>query len=226
MKLFIITFIACNILILSAQSQDPHEDHNKANKHMHQLTVEELSQRFEDPSRDAWQKPDQVIALLGDIKGKTVVDIGAGSGYFTFRLAEKGAVVVAADVDDDFQNFIAHKKEELGYSDDQVRLKKIPYDSPMLGKESADAVIIVNTYHHIEDRVPYFQEVHQGLTPEGVLMIVDFKKQKFDGGVPGPPIKMRISKDQVLEELKQSGFKSFEVDTDLLEYQYIVRAVK
>ena len=92
---------------------------------MHKLSVEELAQRFEDPSRDAWQKPDQVIALLGDIKGKTVVDIGAGSGYFTFRLAEKGARVVAADVDDDFQNFIAHKKEELDYSDDQVRLKKI-----------------------------------------------------------------------------------------------------
>jgi len=193
---------------------------------MHQLTVEELAQRFEDPSRDAWQKPDQVIALLGDIKGKTVIDIGAGSGYFTFRLAEKGAVVVAADVDDDFQNYIAHKKEELDYSDDQVRLKKIPYDSPMLGTESVDAVIIVNTYHHIEDRVPYFKEVYQGLTPGGVLMIVDFKKQKFDGGVPGPPLKMRISKDQVLEELEGSGFVSFEVDTELLKYQYIVRAVK
>ena len=193
---------------------------------MHKLSVEELAQRFEDPSRDAWQKPDQVIALLGDIKAKTVVDIGAGSGYFTFRLAEKGARVVAADVDDDFQNFIAHKKEELDYSDDQVRLKKIPYDSPMLGTESTDAVIIVNTYHHIENRVPYFKEVYQGLTPAGVLMIVDFKKQKFDGGVPGPPLKMRISKDQVLEELEGSGFKSFEVDTDLLEYQYIVRAVK
>jgi len=226
MKLFLITSIVCNILILPAQSQDPHEDHNKANKHMHQLSVEELAQRFEDPSRDAWQKPDQVIALLGNIKGKTVVDIGSGSGYFTFRLAEKGARVVAADVDEDFQKFIAHKKEELDYSDDQVRLKKIPYDSPMLGMGSADAVIIVNTYHHIEDRVPYFEEVYQGLTPEGVLMIVDFKKQKFDGGVPGPPLEMRISKDQVLEELKRSGFKSFEVDTDLLEYQYIVRAVK
>ncbi len=226
MKSFILTAIACNILILTAQAQDHHEDHNKANKHMHQLSVEELAQRFEDPSRDAWQKPDQVIALLGDIKGKTVVDIGSGSGYFTFRLAEKGARVEAADVDEDFQNFIAHKREELGYSDDQVRLKKIPYDSPMLGKGSTDAVIIVNTYHHIEDRVPYFKEVYQGLKSEGVLMIVDFKKQKFDGGVPGPPLKMRISKDQVLEELKQSGFKSFEVDTDLLEYQYIVRAVK
>jgi len=225
MKPIFLTITAC-ILMLSAFSQHQHKDHNQANEHMHQRSVEELAQTFEDPSRDDWQKPEEVIALLGDIVGKTVVDIGAGSGYFTFRLAEKGARVVAADVDDDFQNFIAVKKKELNFSDDQITLKKVPYDSPDLSVETADAVIIVNTYHHIEGRVSYFAEVLEGLVPDGVLMIVDFKKEEFDEAVPGPPVKMRISKDQVLDELEQSGFESFEVNTELLDYQYIIIAQK
>jgi len=203
-----------------------HDHHNKANEHIHQHTFEELTRRFEDPSRDAWQKPDQVINLLGDINGKTVVDIGAGTGYFTFRLAQNGARVVAADVDDDFQNFIASRKKDLNYSDEQIILKKVPYDSPELTPSSADAVIIVNTYHHIEDRVPYFRKVYTGLVKDGLLMIVDFKKDQPDPEAPGPPYEMRIAKEEVIEELKQSGFTEFSVDTDLLSYQYIIRAFK
>lgn len=193
---------------------------------MHQLSTEELAKRFEDPSRDAWQKPDQVIALLGDIRGKTIMDIGSGSGYFTFRLAEKGARVVAADVNDDFQNFIAEKKKELDYGDDQIMLKKIPYNSPELSAESVDAVIIVNTYHHIDNRIPYFKEVLDGLVDGGVLMVVDFKKDQIDQKAPGPPYEMRISQEKVVEELKNSGFKEFKIDADLLSYQYVIRAHK
>jgi 2-polyprenyl-3-methyl-5-hydroxy-6-metoxy-1,4-benzoquinol methylase len=217
-----IAVITMSSLSLSGQ----HQHHHSANEHMHQHSFEELVKRFEDPTRDSWQKPNQVIALLGKIEGKTIMDIGAGTGYFSFRLAEKGAKVFAADVDDDFQNFIASKKKELGYTDDQVSLKKIPYDSPEIAPATIDVVIIVNTYHHIENRVPYFREVLEGLTQQGMLVVVDFKKQQFDQQVPGPPLEMRISSEQIKEELNQSGFDSFHIEDELLPYQYVLRAYK
>ena len=220
--------IILNLLIMSNfSSHSQHHQHgNDANEHMHQQSYEELTKRFEDPARAEWQKPEQVIAILGDIKGKTIVDIGAGTGYFAFRLAAKGANVIAADVDDNFQQFIAQKKEELGYSDEQIHLKKIPYDSPEIEKSSVDAVIIVNTYHHIEDRISYFEEVCQGLVANGVLMVVDFKKIPKDGDAPGPPMEMRLSEESIIGELKQAGFSKFEIESELLLYQYIIKAYR
>ncbi len=225
MRTIAITIFIFVMTILSTPGQH-HGHQNSANEHMHQSSVEELARRFEDPSRDIWQKPQQVIELMGEIKGKTIMDIGSGSGYFTFRLAEKGARVIAADVNDDFQKFIAAKKKELHIDNDQIILKKIPYDSPELKPESVDGVIIVNTYHHIDNRVPYFREVLDGLVTGGVLMVVDFKKQQYDQQVPGPPMEMRISQEQVKDELKQSGFSGFTIDSELLDYQYIIRAYK
>ena len=214
------------IMTTTSSHSQQHQPHNKANEHMHQSSIEDLASRFDDPSRDVWQKPDQVIGLLGEIEGKTVVDIGAGTGYFTFRLAQKGARVVAVDVNDDFQNFIAEKKKELNYSDEQIILKKVPFDSPELENSSADAVIIVNTYHHIDNRELYFRKVLDGLVKGGVLMVVDFKKDQQDPEAPGPPYQMRISQEQVIEELKQSGFNEFYTDPDLLRFQYVIRAIK
>lgn len=214
------------MILFAGHGQHKHGNENEANKHMHKNSIEELSKRFEDKERAVWQKPEEVIAMLGDLKGKTVLDIGAGTGYFTFKIADQGAHVIAADVNDDFQNFIALKKKELSYTDDQIALRKIPYDAPGLEREEVDVVIIVNTYHHIENRIPYFKQVLKGLRPNGVLMVVDFAKKEFDEAVPGPPVTMRITREQVQEELTQSGFTNFSIDTELLKFQYILMAYK
>jgi len=226
MKSILLIMIAITMIMFAGHGQHKEHGGNEANKHMHKRSFEELTARFEDNSRDAWQKPDEVIAQMGDIKGKTVMDIGAGTGYFVFPLADHGTKVLAADVDDDFQNFIAAKKKELGYDDDQIRLKKIPFDSPDLKPGEIDIALIVNTYHHIEDRVPYFKQVLDGLSDQGFLMNVDFMKKDFEESVPGPPLEHRLSKEIVIKELKQAGFSRFEIDTELLPYQYIVRAYK
>ncbi|MFK7947778.1 MAG: class I SAM-dependent methyltransferase [Saprospiraceae bacterium] len=192
-----------------------HHDHNKSNKHMNKTSFEELVARFEDSTRVEWQKPDEVVALLGEIDGKTIMDIGAGTGYFAFRLAEKGANVIAADVDERFIDFI-NKKEN-----DKVTTRKVPFDSPNLAKAEVDAVIIVNTYHHIENRTDYFKQVLDGLKENGQLMIVDFKKQKT---THGPPVDHKFTEAEVMEELKTAGFTEFEVNSELLEEQYVIMA--
>ncbi len=226
MKSIFYTFTCAIFLLTSCHSHEEehehkHGHHHHANDHMNKTSFEDLVKRFESEERNTYQKPDSVLAFLGDITGQTIMDIGAGTGYFSFRLAEAGAKVIAADVDDRFQQYIADKKAELGVTDEQVELRKIPYDVPSLAEEEADMVLIVNTYHHIEDRSSYFKKVKAGLKPDGRLVVIDFFKK--DAGV-GPPVEMKMSAEKVTEELKAAGFTSFENNDTLLEHQYILIA--
>lgn len=198
-----------------------HGEHGGANAHMNRTSFEDLVAGFESAERAAWQKPDEVIAALGDLSGKTVIDIGSGTGYFSFRLVEAGAHVICADVDERFLDYIADRKQELGLSDAQIELRKVPYDSSLLNEAEADLVLIVDTYHHIENREAYFAEVLAGLKPGGQLVVIDF----FSRDLPvGPPVGMKLDADTVIEELRAAGFDHFEVDRDLLPYQYIIVA--
>jgi len=190
--------------------------HKTANEYMHQTEVDELIVHFESPERDAYQRPDAVLTYLGDISGKKIMDIGAGSGYFSVRLSKKGAHVIAADVNDEFLKHIEEriKKDSL----DLLATRKIPYDSPGLKKQEVDIVFIVNTYHHIENRPEYFTKVREGLKERGELVIIDF----FDVDIPVGPKHHKISIDSVISELKKAGFTHFEVEVNLLPYQYII----
>jgi ubiquinone/menaquinone biosynthesis C-methylase UbiE len=198
-----------------------HEEGVGANEHMHKHSIESMASAFESEERAKWQKPDEVIQLMGDLNGKTVMDLGSGTGYFSFRLAKKGAKVICADVDDRFINIIEERKNEEGWTDEQIEIRKVPYDSPELSDGEVDAVLIVNTYHHIENRETYFVKVKRGLKPNGKLYNIDFLKKE----VPiGPPMSMKISESEVIGELLEAGFTKFEVNSSLLPYQYIIVA--
>lgn len=198
-----------------------HHHHGEANQHMHESSYEELIEHFESKERDDYQQPDTVIAFLGDLSGKKIMDIGAGTGYFSFKLAEAGASVIAADVNDRFQEFIKERKEKLSVGDDEISLRKLSYDSPSLDSAEVDMVIIVNTYHHIEDRIAYFSKVKNGLKPDGKLVVIDFFKKDLP---VGPPTEMKIAQSQVADELKQAGFESVDLNNSLLEYQFVLVA--
>jgi len=196
------------------------EDHTKtANDYMHQYSIEDLVKRFESPERDAYQKPEKVLDYLGNLEGKKIMDIGAGSGYFSVKLAEKGAHVIAADVDDEFQAFL--KKRIADNKLENIVLRKIPYDSPNLANSEVDMVLIVNTYHHIENRSDYFAKVKQGLKPDGELVVIDF----FEKELPvGPPKNHKVALEIVKKELEQAGYADLDVNVGLLPYQYIIKA--
>ncbi len=190
-----------------------------ANAHMHKTPVDQLIRNFESPQRDAYQKPEKVLEYLGDISNKTIIDIGAGSGYFSVKLADKGAKVIAADVNDEFLEALKKRIEDNNLKNIEVR--KIPYDSPGLAAEEVDLVLIVNTYHHIEKRSEYFEIVKEGTKKTGDLVIIDFFKTQLP---VGPSVGHKISIDQVIAELKTAGYSTFEINVDLLPYQYIIRA--
>lgn len=195
--------------------------HGAANEHMHSSDFKELAKHFESEERDGYQEPEKVIQFLGDMKGLKVMDLGAGTGYFSFKFQKAGADVIAADVNQQFQDYIEKKRDSLNISDASLSLRKVEYDDPLLNDNEVDKVVIVNTYHHIENRVDYFSKVKKGLKPGGELVVIDFVKKE----VPfGPPVEMKLSADEVVKELKKSGFSQVLVNDELLKYQYIIRA--
>jgi len=181
-----------------------------------------MVKNFESAERDSMQQPAKVLQYLGDIKGKKIMDIGAGTGYFSVRFAINGAYVIAADVSEGFLSFLKNRMKEEKISN--MELRKVPYDSPLLKDKEVDIVFMSNTYHHIENRITYFTNVKQGLKTDGELIIVDFFKAEFMEKVQAPSMTMRASVDEVVFELKKAGFKLFEIEVNLLPYQYIIKA--
>ncbi len=189
-----------------------------------QGNFESLVAVWEDKDRAIWQKPELVISHLGDLSEKTVADIGAGTGYFTFRLVPKAKKVIGIDIDSRFINFLDSIKVKLPMplaKRFESRLAK-PED-PMLRTGEADVVMIVNTYAYIENRSAYLDLLKKGMSRDGELLIIDFKRNNIP---VGPPDEFRVSVTQVETELKKAGFKIEKTDTESLDYQYIVLAQK
>lgn len=193
--------------------------HGDANAHMHHASFEELIARFEDPERAVWQKPDSLIQTLGPLAGKTVADLGAGTGYFSVRLAAAGAEVLAVDVEPKFVEYIA-SRAKTDPQGARIHPRLAAFDDPKLDPASVDVVLLVDVYHHIEAREGYFRKLLAAFRPSGQLVVVDFKK----GSLPvGPPDELKLPAEQVVRELTAAGYVDATVDSSTLPYQYIVR---
>ncbi|MCB9232940.1 MAG: class I SAM-dependent methyltransferase [Bacteroidia bacterium] len=207
---------------LSTDTLEKHHHHVDANHYMNSSEFEELVQRFEDPNRDPWQQPELVIKKLGNLHGKTVADIGSGTGYFAFRIAKTAKKVIAIDIDERFLDYIINKMENTDSLHDlNIEPRITQPDDPSLAAGETDLVLLVNTYHHINDRPEYFSKVKEALRTGGVLAIVDFRKEEMP---VGPPVEHKLSAEEVRDELKLAGFSRFDIDNSSLQYQFILLA--
>jgi arsenite methyltransferase len=129
--------------------------------------------------RDQWQKPDQVMAELELEPGDRVADLGAGGGYFTFRLANAvgdAGHVYAVDVDREMLDFMAAKAKEEGHGN--VTVVKAEFQDPKI-PEPVDLIFTVNTYHHLENHTAYFANAKRYLRDDGRLAVIELKKAGF-----------------------------------------------
>ena len=185
---------------------------------------ESLVADYESKDRVIWQKPGMVISMLGDLKGKTVADIGAGTGYFTFRMVPLAERVIGVDIDPRFISFMDSVKVRLPEQyQNRFESRLAKANDPGLNAEETDAVIIVNTYGYIENRVDYLKTLLAGIKPGGDLLIIDFKKNNLPFG---PDDAFKVSVKQAEEELTSGGFKVTKIDKESLDYQYIILAKK
>ncbi|MCS7037629.1 MAG: methyltransferase [Saprospiraceae bacterium] len=187
-------------------------------------SFESMVADYESKDRVIWQKPGLVISMLGDLTGKTVADIGAGTGYFAFRLVPAAQKVIAVDIDPRFINFMDSIKVRLPETYQrrfETRLAKP--DDPMLAAEEADAIIIVNTYGYLRNRAAYLKRLAVGMKPRARLLVIDFKKNNLP---IGPSDEFKVAVADAIRELEAAGFQIVQIDQESLDYQYILIAQK
>lgn len=221
--------LACGPDAEVQRPEDPrHDAHEHAGHHggddatMHHRfdDAEQWSRVFDDPARDAWQKPTELVAALQLQPGQSVADIGAGTGYFDRHLAAAVGPtgrVIAIDIEPDM---VAHMTERARQeATPQVEARLATPDDPKLAAGEVDLVLLVDTYHHVSDRVAYFGRLKAALRTGGRLAIVDFRP---DGDPTiGPPLAHRLSPAQARDELGRAGWTALAAP-DLLPQQYVL----
>lgn len=176
-------------------------------------------------SRDVWQRPSDVIDLLGDVSEFKIADIGAGTGFFSFRLLLRGASVIAIDIDPRMLEIIESFKQNLS-SEMQTKLETrlaLPSDAK-IEKDEVDIILIINTIGYIENRIEYLKQLYEVLPEGGKILIVDFKSRQLP--VEAPSLEYRVPLFQLEQDLANSGFTSIESNDAILDYQYTVLVSK
>ena len=182
--------------------QVPHQHHPPSSA--------EYAKVLEDPSRDEWQKPHEVVMAL-ELKATDVVaDIGAGTGYFARRFANHASKVYAVDIDKELLAVIQKDAPP------NVTIVLASPDDPRLPVQSADLIFICDVLHHIQNRTAYYPKLVKALKPGGRVVVVDFYKKDLP---VGPPPSMKLSDEEVITELRNAGF-TLTKRLDILPYQY------
>jgi SAM-dependent methyltransferase len=178
-----------------AWSQSPHTHHHGFED------AHRWSKVFDDPQRDAWQKPHEVIQALELRPTDVVADIGAGTGYFAVRLAHNvpNGRVFAVDTEPAMVKHLAERAKRNGLGN-LTAIAGAPDDPKLPGK--ADLVLLVDVYHHVSNRERYFSKVADSLKPGGRVAIIDFRADSPHG----PPKAARIAPERVKAELAKAGY--------------------
>jgi ubiquinone/menaquinone biosynthesis C-methylase UbiE len=196
-------FCACVCVLAGvALGQVPHQHHPPSSG--------EYAKVLEDPSRDEWQKPHEVVMALDLKSTDAIADIGAGTGYFARRFALHAGKVYAVDIDE--------KLLAIAGRDAPANLTTVlaAPDDPRLPERSVDIVVFCDVLHHIENRASYYRKLARILKPGGRIVVIDF----YEKSLPvGPPPSMKLSSEKVIAELRDAGFALVK-RLDTLPYQY------
>ncbi len=170
---------------------------------------------YEGFDRDEWQHPEEVIQALMIKPGDQVADLGSGSGYFTFRLADAVGPtgrVYAVDVDADMNADLGKRVKDKGYQNIEILLAQ-PND-PGLPDTSINLIFLSNSYHHLENRTTYFANVRKYLKPQGRITIIDFNGEGWLQQIMGH----YTSGEVIQRELQEAGY-TLEQELDFLPDQ-------
>lgn len=205
-------------LAAPAFAQDPRP---RSDEEMHRLHRDSKAYiaMLEDPKRDAYQKPHEVMQALGLKQGEVIADIGSGSGYFALRFAahvgDKGRVY-GVDIDPEMVRHLNRRIRDAGLSNVQTVLADP--DDPLLRDRSIDRFVVVDTWHHIDNQAKYLGLMKKMLKPGGQVVMIDFHKRELP---VGPRLSMKIAREDLIQQMETSGFRLAQ-EHSFLPYQYFL----
>ena len=153
---------------------------------------------FEDENRAKNLQIDRVMDLLKISDGKTVADLGAGSGWFTTHAAKRvggKGKVFAVEINQEYINYINERAKKENLPNIQTVLGT--EDDPKLAANSVDACLILKTYHEIGQPIKVLENLRKSLKKDALLGVIDRNGKGDDHG---------IDKEKVVEEAKRAGF--------------------
>ncbi|THD66223.1 MAG: class I SAM-dependent methyltransferase [Bradyrhizobium sp.] len=188
--------------LLAQTTPEPqtHYKHGQGYQHSFE-NAEKWAKAFDDPARDAWQKPDEVLDALHLQRTDRVADLGAGTGYFSARIAKlvPEGKLFSVDIEPEM---LRHLRERARHENLGVLVPILASTESANLPEPVDLILVVDTYHHIDNRVAYFSKLKASLRPNGRLAIVDFKADSPEG----PPPEHRIPPEKITSELDTAGY--------------------
>ena len=175
---------------------------------------------LESPDRDAWQKPEQIMDALGIAEGSKVADIGPGAGWFTIRLARRvgpNGLVYAEDVQREMLEATRRRVGREGLKNVETRLGT-PTD-PHLPPRALDAILLVDTYPELDERVTFLRNLASALKPSGRIGIVNYKPGQGGPG-PAPNEGVRVDSSAVEADARAAGLRV--LGRENLPFQYLM----
>ena len=213
--------LSCLSLLLASVSVHAQDAAKRDPHQMHELHNDPKSYigALEDPKRDAYQKPHEVLTALNIKPGETIADIGAGSGYFSLKLVhfvgDKGKVY-AVDVSPDMVRHLNRRIRETKTTNVVTILAD--NDDPLLADRSVNRFFICDVWHHVENQTKYLSLMKKMLKPGGEIVMIDFHKKELPFG---PPMQMKIAREDVIKQMEVNGFRLSKEHT-FLPYQYFL----
>jgi ubiquinone/menaquinone biosynthesis C-methylase UbiE len=177
---------------------------------------------LERPERDAYQKPDRVMAALAFRPGERVADIGAGSGYFARRVSKAvgpAGEVLAIDIAPEVLEYLEARARREGLTN--IRVRRVSADDPQLPPGAVDTILMVDTLHYVKDRAAYARKLRAGLVPGGRVVVIDFVPKSPEERPWGPPPEQEMSREEVDAAMAEAGLAPARVH-DFLTEQFFV----
>ncbi len=175
--------------------------------------------RLDRPGRERDERTDLLVAALPVEDGDAVADIGAGTGYFSFRVAERipNGVVYAVDIQQEMLDELERRKRERGVYNIETVLGRI--DDPGLGERSADLIFIVDAYHEFSHPREMGEAMYRALKPGGQLIVVEDRtesKSRTSGALHN------MSEEQARKEITALGFNWLRTEDFLPQQHFLV----
>jgi 2-polyprenyl-3-methyl-5-hydroxy-6-metoxy-1,4-benzoquinol methylase len=190
----------------------PHADHPFTD-------AETLARALDDPARDAWQRPEDVLRAMELAPTMSVADVGAGTGYFAVRLARAvpAGEVTATDIEPNMVRFVNERARREGLPN--LRAILATRSGAGIARESFDRILVVHVWHHLPDRGAFARDLSAALRPGGRLFVVDFAV----AARRGPPASVRVAPESIIAELEAAGLTAM-ISAVAVPDQYIVEA--